>query len=58
MIQANSEIRFKLTEKKIKIFLSCIKAYTQKINKRFAQESKNKTEYPNRHFILCLNTDA
>lgn len=25
---------------------------------RFAQESKNKTKYPNMHFIFCLNIDA
>lgn len=45
-------------KKIIKLFLLHIKIYTQKINKRFAQESKNKAEYPNIHFILCLNIDA
>lgn len=58
MFQANSKIRFKLTEKNNQYIPFMHKGlYTHK-KKSSAQESKNKTEYPNMHFILCLDMDT
>lgn len=58
MIQANPEIRVKLSDKLINIFLTRIKVCAPKINKSLAQQGKNIDEYPNMHFILCLNIEA
>lgn len=50
-IPGNSEIKVKLSDKLINVFLTCVNVDTAKINKSSAQVAKTKGEYLYMHFM-------
>jgi len=58
LIPGNSEIKVKLSEKLINVFLICVNVDTAKINKSLAQLAKTKGESSNMCFVMCLNINT